>query len=176
MHLCIALNKSVCNNINCIYIYLHPFGMMKIEEEIKQDKFESEVQKLIINQLFTGKYVSNIISKHLKPFNLTSQQYNVLRILRGQARKSISINSIASRMIDKMSNVSRLVDKLEQKKLIQRKVNLKDRRQMDVQITETGLELLSELDAVQEEIKAYFSHLSLTETKQLNRLLDKLRV
>tara|TARA_B100000508_G_C11228514_1_gene165783 strand:- start:61 stop:510 length:450 start_codon:yes stop_codon:yes gene_type:complete len=148
---------------------------MKIEAEIKQVAFENEIQKLIVNQLFTGKYVSNIIAQHLKPFGLSSQQYNVLRILRGQQQNAISVNAIATRMIDKMSNVSRLIDKLDDKKLIKRKINKKDRRQMDVSITKRGIKLLSEIDAVEKDMQFHFSHLSIKEAEQLNALLDKLR-
>lgn len=148
---------------------------MRIEKEIKQEKFESEIQKLMINQLFTGKWVNDLISKHLKPFGLTTQQYNVLRILRGQKVGAISVNAVAERMIDKMSNVSRLIDKLKGKGLVLRTINQDDRRQVDIEITDKGLELLSQLDQVQKEIKKHFDTLTEEEAKQLNNLLDKLR-
>ena len=148
---------------------------MKIEEEIKQERFSDEIQKLMINQLFTGKWINNLIVKQLKPFELTTQQYNVLRILRGQNNNSISVNAISERMIDKMSNVSRLIDKLVQKKLVQRKINMQDRRQVDVVITERGLELIKEIEKTEPEMKANFNTLSEGEAKQLNDLLDKLR-
>ncbi len=148
---------------------------MRLEEEIKQPKFESEIQKLMINQLFTGKWVNDLISKYLKPFGLTTQQYNVLRILRGQYPKAISVNTIAIRMIDKMSNVSRLIDKLKDKELVLRTINQDDRRQVDIEITDKGLDLLKKLDDVQLEIKEHFKTLTEQEAKQLNNLLDKLR-
>ena len=148
---------------------------MKIEEEIKQSKFEDEIQKLMINQLFTGKWVSDIIARHLKPYGLTSQQYNVLRILRGQTPSAITVNAISDRMIDKMSNVSRLVDKLTAKNLVVRRVNLEDRRQVDIQITEAGLDLLSQVDEEQKLMKEEFNNLTEAEAKQLNFLLDKLK-
>jgi len=78
---------------------------MEIEKEIKQNKFKDELHKLMINQLFTGKWITNLIAKQLKPFGITNQQYNVLRILRGQKSNYISVNAISDRMIDKMSNV-----------------------------------------------------------------------
>jgi DNA-binding MarR family transcriptional regulator len=148
---------------------------MRLEEEIKQEKFESEIQKLMINQLFTGKWVNDLISKYLKPYGLTTQQYNVLRILRGQKLKAISVNAVAVRMIDKMSNVSRLIDKLKDKGLVLRTINQDDRRQVDIEITEKGLELLNEIDNVQLKIKEHFKTLTEEEAKQLNNLLDKLR-
>lgn len=148
---------------------------MRIEEEIKQHQFKSEYQKLVINQLFTGKWVADIISTQLKPFGITSQQYNVLRILRGQHPNAVAVNMITGRMIDKMSNVSRLVDKLNQKGLVVRKVNYADRRQMDISITEKGLTLLEELDPIQDKIQSAFKNLTEKEAQQLNNLLDKLR-
>ena len=129
----------------------------------------------MINQLFTGKWISNLIAKQLKPFSLTTQQYNVLRILRGQRNNSISINAISERMIDKMSNVSRLIDKLLDKKLVVRKVNRIDRRQVDIAITENGLKLIAEIEKTEPELKSNFSTLTQKEAKQLNDLLDKLR-
>lgn len=148
---------------------------MKIEEEIQQEKFKSEIHKLIINQLFTGKWVSNLISKQLKPLGLTSQQYNVLRILRGQRKYAISVNAISERMIDKMSNVSRLIDKLVDKKLVERKINRTDRRQVDIVITDKGLKIIEEVEKSDESLERNFKSLTEEEAKQLNFLLDKLR-
>ncbi len=148
---------------------------MELEKEIKQPTFKNEYQKLIINQLFTGKWISNIISKHLKRHRLTSQQYNVLRILRGQKENSISVNAISDRMIDKMSNVSRLVDKLKAKKLIERRINKDDRRQVDIEITADGLSLVKDIEQTDDEMIDQFKSLTIDEAKQLNDLLDKLR-
>ncbi|MEX2379665.1 MAG: MarR family transcriptional regulator, partial [Vicingaceae bacterium] len=119
--------------------------------------------------------VNDLISKYLKPYGLTTQQYNVLRILRGQHSKAISVNAVAVRMIDKMSNVSRLIDKLKDKDLVLRTINQDDRRQVDIEITEKGLKLLKEIDHVQSKIKEHFKTLTEEEAKQLNNLLDKLR-
>ncbi len=148
---------------------------MGIQEEIQQSKFTDEIQKLMINQLYTGKWITNIISKQLKPYGSTMQQYNVLRILRGQGQKSISVNAISERMIDKMSNVSRLIDKLVDKKLAERKVNRVDRRQVDIVISEKGLKMVKEIASKEPELKANFSNISEEEAKKLNELLDKLR-
>lgn len=148
---------------------------MKLEEEIKQDKFESEYQKLIVNILFTGSWLQSISSKILKPHNVSSQQYNVLRILKGQFPNAVCINDITSRMIDKMSNSSRLVDKLKQKGLVERVVSKKDRRQVDVRISEKGIQLLH---ALQDEINLYEpvkSNLTEKEAILLNQMLDKTR-
>ena len=148
---------------------------MDINEEIKQSAYKDEYQKLVINQLFTGKWIGDIIAQHLKPYGLSSQQYNVLRILRGQDSKAISVNGISDRMIDKMSNVSRLIDKLKAKKLIRRKTNSIDRRQVDIEITEHGLNLLDEIDQQEDNLHDKFKNISLEEATVLNTLLDKLR-
>ena len=148
---------------------------MKIEDEIKQPEFKDEIQKLMINQLFTGKWVSNIMAKQFKPFNLTHQQSNVLRILRGQKGKSISVSMITERMIDRMSNVSRLIDKLKLKQFVDRTLNDKDKRQVDIVITDLGLKLIDEIEKHESELKDKFNSLTIDEAKELNRLLDKLR-
>jgi DNA-binding MarR family transcriptional regulator len=148
---------------------------MTIQEEIKQSEFANEYQKLIINQLFTGRWVGEKVSHHLKPFGLSSQQYNVLRILRGQEKNGISVNAITERMIDKMSNVSRLIDKLNVKGFINRTTNSADRRQVDIEISESGLELLKQIDLVENELNSSFNNLTIHEAKHLNDLLDKLR-
>jgi len=148
---------------------------MGIEKDIQQIEFVDEIQKLMINQLYTGRWITNLISKQLKPFRLTIQQYNVLRILKGQGGKPISINAISSRMIDKMSNVSRLIDKLVEKKLVDRKVNRADRRQVDIFISEEGIKMVNSIVALEPKLKANFNKLNNSEAKQLNHLLDKLR-
>lgn len=148
---------------------------MRIEDEIKQLKFKNEHHKMMINLLFTGKWVQQKITQHFKTYDITPEQYNVLRILRGQYPGVISINGICERMIDKMSNVSRLVDKLQKKELVDRRMNLEDRRQMDITITEKGLKLLDELDKVEEESLAWTEHFSDKEAESLNYLLDHLR-
>jgi len=148
---------------------------MKIESEIKQDAFKDEIHKLMVNQLFTGKWVTNLISKQLKPFGITNQQYNVLRILRGQKDQYISVNAISERMIDKMSNVSRLIDKLVIKELVVRKINKEDRRQVDIAISEKGRSLVQKIESKEDDLKANFNNITNEEAKQLNHLLDKLR-
>lgn len=149
---------------------------MKIEEEIKQTSpFKTEQHKLIINLMFTGKWVSDRIYQDLKAFGLTSQQFNVLRILRGQNKKAVSVNLIAERMIDRMSNVSRLVDKLKAKGLVSRLPSKMDKRQVDIQISNKGLKLLSEIDNSDLNMNNGFDSLSDEEAKALNELLDKVR-
>jgi|SRR5579883_2415871 len=148
---------------------------MKIEDEIKQPKFRSEYHKLAVNLSFTANWISRTFAQSLKPYKLTPQQFNVLRILRGQSPKPASINLITERMIDKMSNASRLVDKLLAKGLVERQVCPNDRRQVDVVITEKGSQLLSELDVILDKYNDTLTTLSAKEAQELNDLLDKMR-
>lgn len=149
---------------------------MKIEDEIKQSSpFKSEHHKLMVNLMFTGKWISDIIYKDLKSFGVTSQQYNVLRILRGQKQKAISVNSISDRMIDRMSNVSRLVDKLKAKGLVNRQTSTADKRHVDIVITQKGLDLLKKIDESDVGLLHGIKGLNEKEAANLNRLLDKMR-
>jgi DNA-binding MarR family transcriptional regulator len=148
---------------------------MTIEEEISQVKFRNEHQKAGINLIFTGNWLQLRYSVYLKKFNLTLQQYNVLRILKGQDPNPITVNDIISRMLDKMSNASRIIDKLVLKKLTDRKICPKDRRQMDVRITSKGLELLGQIDVEFDSMEKKIIKLTIPEAKELNSLLDKIR-
>ena len=148
---------------------------MKIEDEIKQGKFHSEYQKLAINILFTNQWLTANTTKILKPFGISPQQYNVLRILKGQSPKAISVSNIMERMIDKMSNTSRLVEKLRQKELIERVTCEKDRRQVDVKITKKGLELLEKVKTEMNAFNTISNNLTESEAKTINELLDKMR-
>lgn len=148
---------------------------MRLEDEIKQKKFDSEKQKLLVNLIFTGNWIKDINSQMLKPFGLTTQQYNILRILRGQHPKPASVNLLIDRMMDKMSNASRLVEKLRLKGFVERRECEKDRRQADVVITKEGLDLLKRIDSVMVAFEKRFEHLSEEESAQVNQLLDKLR-
>ncbi|MBA4849842.1 MarR family winged helix-turn-helix transcriptional regulator [Emticicia sp. BO119] len=149
---------------------------MSIEKDIKQQKpFKSPYQKLVVNILFTNNWMNSDHMNILKPFDLTAQQYNVLRILRGQYPNPITVNGIIERMLDKMSNASRLVDKLLTKDLASRCDNKDDRRACDVRITQKGLDVLKEIDVLQENWETSFSNLTPTEAETLSDLLDKLR-
>lgn len=150
---------------------------MRIEEEIKQSNFKSEFQKAHINLLFTASWLENSTGKLLKPFNISIQQFNVLRILRGQHPKPATMKLLSERMIDKMSNASRLVDKLTEKGLAKRAECKQDRRRVDVSITDGGLALLKKASAeIDNSIDRFFSSMSTQEAAALNSLLDKLRI
>jgi DNA-binding MarR family transcriptional regulator len=149
--------------------------MATIEEEIKQKKFTSETQKLVINILFTSSWLSLSSNQMLKLHQLSQEQFNVMRILRGQHPNACSIQTIVDRMIDRSSNASRIVEKLRLKDFATRKECPTDRRLVDVLITQKGLDLLSILDKKIEEWENNFSNINQEEAKELNRILDKLR-
>lgn len=149
---------------------------MKLEEEIKQTiPFKNEFAKLAVNILYTHGWLINKYSEILKRYSITTPQYNILRILRGQYPNPASISILKDRMLDKMSDTSRLVDRLILKELAERKICPNDRRKAEVLITEKGLGLLKELDGVEEELTIMFKSLSSEEVTKLNNLLDKLR-
>lgn len=147
---------------------------MAIEEEIKQQKFKSDHQKALINLLYTASWVQGKQQDFFKSFKITAQQFNILRILKGQHPQSISATEIKSRMLDRNSDVSRLLDRLVGKELVTKRTCPNDKRATDVNITEAGLELLKTLDKYQSQIDGVLS-LTEEEAGQLSNLLDKSR-
>lgn len=147
---------------------------MKIEDEIKQPKFKSPHQKAVINLIFTASWLHGQQQNFFKPFGITNQQFNILRILKGQHPKTISATEIKSRMLDRNSDVSRLLNRLATKGLIHKQTCPKDKRASDVLITKEGLDLLAELDKRQKEIDRVLA-LSEKEAEELSNLLDKVR-
>lgn len=149
---------------------------MALEQEIKQKKFGTLQQKATVNIMFTNGWVEANQTKILKPYGLSIQQYNILRILRGQYPNPARITLLIERMMDKMSNASRLVDKLFEKGLASRSHCSNDRRAVDVSITTKGITVLEKLDILQLDWEQKtFSHLSTEELNDLNNLLDKVR-
>jgi DNA-binding MarR family transcriptional regulator len=147
-----------------------------IGEEIQQSEFSDVYQKLGINILFTAAWFGEMNRIALKDYKISLPQYNVLRILRGQKGQAISVAGLCERMIDKSSNASRIVDKLEIRKLVLRRVCDKDRRQVDVIITEKGLALLEDLDEKVPTFKTIMSkQLSYKDVETLNFALDQIR-
>lgn len=148
---------------------------MRIEEAIKQAKFKNEYQKAAINILYTYSWLNSIHLSIFKRYGISPQQYNILRILRGQYPKPATVNLLIERMLDKNSNASRLVEKLRLKNYIERNICKEDRRAVNVSITQKGLELLKELDSVDDDLQKELKNISVSEAKELNFLLDKLR-
>jgi DNA-binding MarR family transcriptional regulator len=148
---------------------------MRLEDEIKQPKFKSEQQKATINLLYSSGYLVNLINEQTKAFGITRQQYNVLRILKGQLPKSASINLIKERMLDKMSDASRIVERLRVKGLIGREISKHDKRAVDITITDKGIKLLQEMEPTIDAVDDLFQSFSEKELELFNFLLDKMR-
>lgn len=149
---------------------------MRFEDELKQTKpFKSEQQKLALNILFTSSWLHTVFSDMIKPFDITHHQFNVLRILKGRYPQSYRNSEITERMIDKSSNVTRIVDKLLEKKLVTRTENNEDRRQVDIRITDAGLELLIEIDKNFSSRTLPFLQFNTEKAKIMNEWLDEFR-
>lgn len=153
----------------------------KIEVEIGREK-ESELskdhdiyQRTLINLVYTHTWMNTNMKAFFDPHNITVQQYNILRILRGQCEQPATINLLKERMLDKMCDASRIVERLVQKELVVRKVSECDRRAVDIIISETGLNLLQLIDKDIVAHQVIGDTLTETELDQLNVLLAKLR-
>lgn len=147
---------------------------MSIENDIQQAKFRNEYQKATVNLIYTYNWLMEKTKQFFDHADITSQQFNILRILRG-AGKPMSTLQIRQRMLDKMSDTSRIVDRLVKKELVSKVICPGDRRLVDITISDKGLKLLESLDAYNDEMDAAFSHISEEDAKKLNHLLDKLR-
>ena len=148
---------------------------MSIENDIKQKTFRSPYQKLAINLVYTSNWLLYSQLEIFRSHDLTLQQYNVLRILRGQKSNPIRVNDIAERMLDKSSNTSRLVDKLLLKEYAERTLCPNDRRAVDVVITKKGLAILEALDPAVVEWENSLDVLTAEEAEQMSGFLDKIR-
>lgn len=148
---------------------------MKLEEEIASHKFTSNYHKAVVNILYTYGWLTNLLKKRLDDHDITLQQYNILRILRGQFPTPATVNLLRERMLDKMSDASRIVERLFKKGLLSRSANIKDRRAVDILITAKGLELLKLLDAEMDVDDLLTENLSTEEAGMLSDLLDKFR-
>ncbi|CAN5633132.1 MarR family transcriptional regulator [soil metagenome] len=148
--------------------------LMRLEDAIQQRNFRNEHLKAMVNILYSQSWLEERIKRFLKKRDITMQQYNILRILRG-AKRPISTMQIRERMLDRMSDTSRIIDRLLIKELVEKKLNSNDKRLVDITITEKGLEVLTELDNQNHELDGIVATLSPVEAKMLNDLLDKMR-
>ncbi len=149
---------------------------MKLEEAIRQPVFKNECQKATINAIYTAAWLNQQTSQAIKPFDISIQQFNILRILRGRRGKPATIKLLTERMLDKMSNASRLVDRLEAKGYVERMECATDRRRVDILLTQSGLDLINEASEVHDRhMEKLCGHLNDVDAIQLNKLLDKLR-
>jgi DNA-binding MarR family transcriptional regulator len=148
---------------------------MEIEKEIVNRKFENNHQKAIVNLIYTYGWVTNLLRQGLNKHKITLQQYNILRILRGQSPNPATINLLKERMLDKMSDASRIVERLVQKNMVQRCVNNADRRAVDIRISPKGLEILETLDKEMSSRDVLRNNITDEEAGMLSSLLDKMR-
>ncbi|MCB0457669.1 MAG: MarR family transcriptional regulator [Flavobacteriaceae bacterium] len=149
---------------------------MTIESAIKNTSPLTLSTRTVINMMYTARQIEESAALVFKTHGLTPQQYNVLRILRGQKGNPANLSTVQDRMIDKSSNTTRLIDKLIQKELVKRQICKKNRRKIEVFITSNGLELLKNLDPIIEKTNNHIMEkLSNDEKEKLNTLLDKLR-
>jgi DNA-binding MarR family transcriptional regulator len=148
---------------------------MTLEKEIQQKhSFRNERHKLMVNIIYSSNWINEKLKNFLESQDITSQQYNILRILRG-SKIPLSTLQIRERMLDRMSDTSRIVDRLVIKGLIDKKTSATDKRLVDITINEKGLEVLSNLDAKNNLLDDFVSHLSEEEAALVNSLLDKMR-
>jgi DNA-binding MarR family transcriptional regulator len=148
---------------------------VKLEQAIKSNKFKSEVQKAGLNILYTAWWLKTIMSRQLKEYGLTHEQYNVLRILKGKYPELMCVRDIASRMIEKNSNVPRIIDRLEVKKLVKRRTSAEDKRETVITLTPVGINIL---DITTEKVDKLFNETVTMDdecARALNNLLEKVR-
>ncbi len=148
---------------------------MEIEKEIINNKFENNYQKSIVNIIYTYGWLTNLLRKRLNKHHITLQQYNILRILRGQYPNSANLNLLRERMLDKMCDASRIVERLVQKDLVTRFASEKDRRAVDIKISDKGLEILKKLDFEMIPKDILRGNITDEDAELLSRLLDKMR-
>jgi DNA-binding MarR family transcriptional regulator len=147
-----------------------------IDDAIKSNHRMAISTKTVINIMYTSRIIEEAAAALLKPYDLTLQQYNVMRILRGQNGNPANLSTLQERMVDRSSNTTRLVDKLIKKELVKRNVCKQNRRKVEIFITEKGKNILKELDPITEQNnERILSSLSKNQLEELNMLLDELR-
>ncbi|TAE07717.1 MAG: MarR family transcriptional regulator [Bacteroidetes bacterium] len=173
---CIIATKLILHENCCIYKHFFLPTVMTIEEELKTNNFQSVEHKTALNILFTASWLRTRTQCVFKNFGLSSEQFNVLRILRGQHPKSLCLKEITARMLEKSSNTTRIVEKLVAKQYIKRDHSTLDKRELQILISEEGLRLLAEMDEVFAIQQSHaVPNLTEEECALLNGLLDKMR-
>jgi len=149
--------------------------MKELKNILHSTKSISDAKASIISVFFMNNAIKDNLLDVLKPYDLSIEQFNVMRILRGQNGKPVNLQDIQERMINKMSNTTRLVDKLIKKDFVKRNICENNRRKVDIYITEKGLQTLKDLDPkIEQKELDITKHLSADELKLLNKLLLKL--
>jgi DNA-binding MarR family transcriptional regulator len=147
---------------------------MGIEKDIQQPAFRNEFQKMGINLIYTANWLNEKMGQILSTEDITQQQYNILRILRG-SECPLSTLKIRERMLDKMSDTSRIVDRLIAKELVEKNACIKDKRLVDITLSKKGIQLLEKLDQFNDQIDGILKGINEKEAASLNQILDKLR-
>ena len=147
---------------------------MEIEKEVPPNYFRNNQHKALVNVLFTSSWITDKMKQLLEGYDLTPQQYNILRILH-RSETPLSTLQIRERMLDKMSDTSRIVERLLKKELVNKEISRLDKRLVDVTISPKGVELLDQLEAKSTHIDSFSANLSELELNSLNILLDKMR-
>jgi DNA-binding MarR family transcriptional regulator len=148
---------------------------MQLQKETLTTRFESIHHQVIVNVFHTGNWCNEKLKQAILPFEVTTQQFNILRILRGQYPEACTVNFLKTRMLDKMCDASRIIDRLVQKDLVLKTANTEDKRTVDILISNKGLDLLKEMDKDVSLSVFISSNLTKEEAQQLNDLLDKMR-
>lgn len=154
----------------CTYICL-----VKLEQAIKSNKFKNEVHKAGLNILYTAWWLKTLMSRELKEFGLTHEQYNVLRILKGKYPEQMCVRDIACRMIEKSSNVPRIIDRLELKKLVKRSNSALDKRETVITLTQGGITILDATTTAVNKVMDGVLTINNNDAATLNQLLEKVR-
>ena len=147
---------------------------MSLEKDINQAKFNNDHEKVMVNIIYTANWMNEQLKYFFDKVDITQQQFNILRILRG-AGSPISTLQIRQRMLDKMSDTSRIVDRLLVKGLVKKTICPADKRLVDVSISTKGKKILEKIDASQNEMDAICKSLTDTDAQIINDLLDKMR-
>ena len=148
---------------------------MSLEHDIQQKTFRNEYHKALLNIIYTNNTLLNESNSFFKHYSVTRQQYNVLRILRGQHPGGATVQLIRERMLDKMSDASRIVERLRSKGMVTRELSTKDKRTVSITITQNGIGLLESMESCIDDLEKAIRNLSEQEARQLNELLDKIR-
>jgi len=148
---------------------------VKLEQAIQSTKFKNEVHKAGLNILYTAWWLKTVMSKELKEFGLTHEQYNVLRILKGKYPEQMCVRDVACRMIEKSSNVPRIIDRLEIKKLVKRSTSALDKRETVITLTQSGITILEASTIIVNKAMDGLMEINNQEAITLNQLLEKVR-
>ncbi len=162
---------------NYFFTFVYTTVVMRIEDILKTSKSLPDSKKTVVNLIYTACFVNYELNDVLKSHDVSLEQFNVLRILRGQKGVASTLANVQKRMITKNSNTTRLIDKLITKGYVTKEVNADNKRKININITNEGLDVLKTLDVLIDNIeKKLTSQLTKVESRELNKLLEKIRL